>query len=89
MFMTDTIIFSHKHLYTGLSSLSSVSLCSYQVVICVQMDFPIQIDTLNMGLSIVFLRGGRLNSINYDIFMSLNVVLILSNTTDPDEMQYQ
>ena len=34
------------------------------------------------------LRGHRKKILNYDAFLSLNVVLILVNSADPDEMQH-
>ena len=41
------------------------------------MDFPIHIDIISIGLPIV---------INYDVILSLKVLLILANCVDPDEM---
>ena len=52
------------------------------------MDFPILIDTISMGLPIVYFKGSQEEFLNYDVFMSLKVVLILANSTDPDEMQH-
>ena len=52
------------------------------------MDFPIFIHTISMGLPILYLRGHRYNFLNYDVFRSLKVVLILANSADPDEMQH-
>ena len=52
------------------------------------MDFPINIDAISMGLSIIricTLRDHRLNCLNYDVFQTLTSVLILANSVDPDE----
>ena len=49
------------------------------------MDFPIHIATTSMGLSIVYFKGSKF--LNYDVSLSLEVVLILANSADPDEMQ--
>ena len=54
------------------------------------MDIPIHIDTISMGLPHCVLFGGhRYNLLDYDIFLSLFVVvvfLILANSADPGEM---
>ena len=52
------------------------------------MGFPIPIDTISMGLSIVCLKGNRKSGVYYDACLTLNVVLILTNIEDPDEMQH-
>ena len=52
------------------------------------MDFPILIDTISMGLPIVYFKGLQVEFLNYDAFLSLKVVLILANSADPDEMQH-
>ena len=36
----------------------------------------------------VYLRENRLKFLNHDVFLSLKVVLILSNSADPDKMQH-
>ena len=41
-----------------------------------------------MGLPIVYFKGSQKSFLNYDVFLFLNVVLILSNSADPDEMQH-
>ena len=51
------------------------------------MDFAIHIDTIIMGLPIVYFKGSHVEFLNYDLFPSLKVVLILANSTDPDELQ--
>ena len=45
------------------------------------------IDTISMGLPIVYFKGHMYNFLNYDVFLSLKVVLILANSADSDEMQ--
>ena len=37
---------------------------------------------------LITLRGHRQNFPNYDVSLSLKVVLILANSADPDEMQH-
>ena len=52
------------------------------------IDYPIINDTISMGYSLLYLRGHRSNFLNYDAFMSLKIVFILSNSTDSDEMAH-
>ena len=52
------------------------------------MDFPIHIDTISMGLSILSFKRTQVEVSNCDDFLSLNVDLILANSADPDEMQH-
>ena len=40
-----------------------------------------------MGLSILYVKGLQ-KFLNYDIFLSLKVVLILANSADSDEIQH-
>ena len=50
---------------------------------------PIYIDTISMGLSILYFKGSQVEFfLNYSVFLSLKVVLILANSVDPDEMQH-
>ena len=51
------------------------------------MDFPLYIDTISMGLPIVYFRGLQVGISNYNVVLSLKVVFILANNADPDEMQ--
>ena len=51
------------------------------------MDFPINIDTISMGLPILYFKGPEVEVLNYDVFLSLKVVFILANSADPEEMQ--
>ena len=52
------------------------------------MDFPIHIDTISMGLPIVYFKGSQVDFLNYDVFLSLKIILIFANSADPDEMQH-
>ena len=53
------------------------------------MDFPIHIDTTSMGVPIVYFKGSQAKYyLNFDVFLSLKVFLILANRIDPDEMQH-
>ena len=45
------------------------------------MDYPIQIDTLSMELSILGSAGQNC------VFLSLKIVFVLANSSDPDEMR--
>ena len=51
------------------------------------MDFPTHIDTIGMGLSIVYFKGSLVVFfLNYNVFLFLKVVLILANSAGPVEM---
>ena len=52
------------------------------------MDFPIHIDTISIGLPILYFKSSQVKFLNYDFFLSLKVVSILANSGYPDEMQY-
>ena len=55
------------------------------------MDFSVHIDTLSMGVPIVYFMGSQIelkNCLNYDVFVSLKVVFILANSEDPIEMKH-
>ena len=58
------------------------------LTLCILMDFPIHIATVNKGLPIVFFKGLQVEFLNNDVLLSLKVVLILANRADPDEMQH-
>ena len=46
------------------------------------------IDTISMGLPILYFKGSHVDFfLNNDVFLSLNVVLILLNSADPHEIQ--
>ena len=51
------------------------------------MDFPIHIDSMIMGLPIVYVKGSQFFFQNFDVFLFLKLVLILANSADSDEMQ--
>ena len=50
------------------------------------MDFPIHIKAIRMGLSIIYFKGSQVRITNYDVFLSLRTVLILTNSVNPNEM---
>ena len=52
------------------------------------MDFPIHIDTISMGLPIVYFKGHRYNFLHYDVFLSLKVDIILANNADLDDSAF-
>ena len=52
------------------------------------MGSPIDIDAITMVLSILCLKGSKVQVSKYDVFLFLNVVLILANSADPYEMQH-
>ena len=57
---------------------------------CILIEFPIHIDTISMGLPIVYFKGSQVEFsklLSTCVFLSLKVVLILTNSVDPDEMQ--
>ena len=41
-----------------------------------------------MNIPFCILRGHRLKFLDYDVFLSLKVVLILANSANPDELQH-
>ena len=52
------------------------------------MDFPVQINKIRMGLSIIYFKGSQVGFskyFNYEL-QSLNVIFILANSAGPDEM---
>ena len=43
---------------------------------------------ISMGLPILYFKGSQVKaSKDYDVFLTLKVVLIIANSADPDEMQ--
>ena len=51
------------------------------------MDFPIKINAMRMGLSIKIFQGVAGKTIpNKFLRQSLNIVLIIANSADPEEM---
>ena len=59
-----------------------------QLTFCILMDFPIHIKAIKMGLSIIYLKGHRPLFPDYDLFLSLRIVLTLTNSVDPDEIKF-
>ena len=58
------------------------------LTLCILMDFPIHIDTISIGLPILYVKGSQIGFFNNGVFQSLKVNLILANSADPDEMQH-
>ena len=52
------------------------------------MDFPIQINTIRMGLSIIYFKESEVKIQNNYELQSLRIVIILANSVDPDEMPH-
>ena len=55
------------------------------------MDFHIHIDTISMGLPIVYLRGSPVEFSKLCVSVTkgcFNLFLKLANSADPDEMQH-
>ena len=46
------------------------------------MDFPIHIDTINMGLPIVYLKGSQVEFSKMCFILSLKIDLALANSAD-------
>ena len=51
------------------------------------IDFPKQIATIRMGLSIICFKGSQVYFPNKCVLQSLNISLIIANSADLDEMQ--
>ena len=51
------------------------------------MDFPIQIHTIRMGLSIIYFKGSQKFPNNYCL-QALMIVFTLANSEDTDEMPH-
>ena len=68
-----------------ICSQTFISIVKVKTNLSILMDFPIHIETISVRLPIVYFKG---NFLNYDIFLPLKVVLIISNSVDPDEMQH-
>ena len=56
--------------------------------LCILMDFPIYVETINMGRPLCTKGDSRKNFINQNAFLSPKVVLIIENSVEPDEMQH-
>ena len=51
----------------------------------VVMDFPIQMNAIRMGFSIMYFKGSQVKNPNNDV-LQYKIVFILANSVDPDEM---
>ena len=52
-----------------------------------KMDFPINIATIRMGLSIICFKGSQVDFPDKCVLQSLNIAFIIANSADPDKMQ--
>ena len=50
------------------------------------MEFPIKIDTVKLGLSIVAIEGSQVTISKNIMILSLKIAFGLGNCVDPDEM---
>ena len=51
-----------------------------------KIDFPIQIATIRMGLSIICFKGSQVDFPNKCVLQSLNIEFIIANCAATDEM---
>ena len=51
------------------------------------MDFPIQMEAIRIGLSMMYFKGSQVVIPNYYVFLSVGIVFTFTNSVDPDEMQ--
>ena len=58
------------------------------LTLCVLMDFPIQIDTISMGLPIMYFKGSQIEFSKLECFSVPECCFNLANSADPDEMQH-
>ena len=68
--------------------IKKMCLTSSTLTFCILLDIPSHIDTISKGLPTMYLEGSQVGFLNYDIFLSLKVSLILANSAYPDEMQH-
>ena len=50
------------------------------------MGFPIQIDSIRMGMSILYFKGSHVRIPNNERFLSLKIVFIVAYSAVPDEI---
>ena len=71
--------------YTGFTVFEKYGQIPFKMVnmhtLYILMDCPIHIDTISMNLSIY----QRSKFINFNIFLSLNIIFILANGADPEK----
>ena len=56
--------------------------------LCILVDFSIHIDTISMGLPILYFMGSQIQVSKLWCICAFNVVLVLVNCADSDEMQH-
>ena len=88
IFANDKLSFVYQCKEGIISMLSEKLDVRNHLTLCILMDFPIYIDTISMGLPIVYLKGTQVDFLTYDVFLSLKIGLIIANSADPDEMQH-
>ena len=52
------------------------------------MDFSIHVDTIGMGLSILYSKGPQVEVPNNGVFGPWKLASLLANSADPDEMPH-
>ena len=57
------------------------------LTLCDLKDFSIEIYEIRIGLSIIYFKDHRSEFPNYDIFLSLQIILATAKSVDPDEMR--
>ena len=87
---------SHTEMVYLITHLNKIVLCmnSYwslvelnlRLVLCFLMCSPLRINAIKMVCLLYMLRGHRTEFPNYDVFLSLKIVMVSANSIDPDEM---
>ena len=70
-----------------ISTLEIFSSICY-LTLCILVDFPIHIDTISIGFSILHFKGSQVEVSEIWCISALKVVLIIANSVDPDKMQH-
>ena len=52
------------------------------------MDFPIQMEAIRIGLSMMYFKGSQVVIPNYYVFPSVGIFLTFTNSVDPDKMPH-
>ena len=52
------------------------------------MEFSIKFDTITSGSAIVYIEGASVYDLKCNLFVSLNVDFVFTNSVDPDEMPH-
>ena len=62
-----------KHILERVGFLLRLSICINKLTIFILTDFSIYIDAISMGLSIVYLKGSRVEFSKYYVCLSLKI----------------